>query len=408
MNWHNIDPILPMLAHAFDSSAAMHHFAGRTAAGGSHAPFTHCRRQSVNYVPTKRCTATYLLSQEAAAWQTIGVVEVLPDRVEHRLFTDDPRLANLATAMDTRTLSTQYAAEYAGLGQIDGVTPVRYKPGSRCTLRYQTHSESGAGFCFGKLLAQDSAEIAQAVDDLFRASQTTPALPSVAQPLAYWPELQMVVQAAVSGQELHDLAFDAQKDVALRLNLLHAAGRASAALHRSEIVVPGAQKTLVGDLALLEEHKPALRQINPPLANRFDETLGLLHERSQEQEELTAVVSHGALRTDQFMVEGGRLVLIDLDSLCWSSPARDLGNFLAYLSWKSLRQPQHALFIGLGQAAFLEGYQSLRALPNARWLAHYTAASMLKILGRRYSGLTHREWPLTESLLDMAVALIHS
>ncbi|MCB9157947.1 MAG: phosphotransferase [Caldilineaceae bacterium] len=398
MNWHNIDPTLPHLSHVFDSSAAMHRFAQQ--------PSMRCRRQSIEYIPGTRCTATYLLSQEDAAWQTIGVVEIEPAGIEHRLFTEDPLLASLPTAMDANRLTAHFAVDHAALGQIDAVIPVRYKPGSRCTLRYHTRTQGAQSFCFGKLLAKDSAEIAQAVDDLYRASQSTPELPGVAQPLAYWPELNMLVQAAVAGAELHDLAFDPQQKLADRISWMRTAGRAAAALHSAAIDVTGQPQTLAGDLVALDEYKPALRQINPHLADRFEAAIALTAKTAHPQRELASVLSHGALRTDQFMVEGDHLVLIDLDSLCWSSPARDLGNFLAYLTWKALRQPHHAAFIQLGQQAFLEGYQTFRALPDAQWISHYHVASILKVLGRRYTGLTYREWPLTEQLLDIAVGLI--
>ncbi len=83
-----------------------------------------------------------------------------------------------------------------------------------------------------------------------------------------------------------------------------------------------------------------------------------------------------------------------------------LGNFQAYLTWKALRQPQHATFIQHAQQAFLTGYQTLRSLPDTDWLAFYEAASILKIVGRRYTGLTYQEWPLTEQLLEQAVRMM--
>ena len=335
------------------------------------------------------------------------MVNVEPDGVAHRLFTDDPQLSGLATALDATRLTTQFAMQQTDLGQIEAVVPVRYKPGSRCTLRYQMQTEHGQTNYFGKLLAQGGAELSHAVDDLYRASQQTPELPEIAQPLAYWPDLQMLVQAAVSGHELHDLAFDPQQDLRTRVEWMHAAGRASAALHDAAVDIAGAPQTLVGDLTALNQYQPALRQLNPNLASRFDEAIATIDEVARQQQELTPVVSHGALRTDQFMIEEDHLVLIDLDSLCWSSPARDLGNFLAYLTWKALRQPQHAAFIQLGQQAFLEGYQAYRELPDTHWLMLYQVASILKVLGRRYTNLTYREWPLTEQLLDIAIQMVH-
>jgi hypothetical protein len=57
--------------------------------------------------------------------------------------------------------------------------------------------------------------------------------------------------------------------------------------------------------------------------------------------------------------------------------------------------------------AFLAGYAQRRLLPEDEWLACYQAASIFKIIGRRYSGLTVAEWPLTSQLLDLALAMIN-
>jgi len=409
MNWHNLDPALPRLADAFDSQALIEQVAQQSCS-------TRGRRQSIDYVPGSHCTTTYLLTDDNASWQTIGVVHVTTNDVHYRLFTDDPQLASLGTAMNTQALTRHFAIDgstdggiHRGeLGPLATVTPVRYKPGSRCTLRYQTERADGQESFFGKLLAHESAEIAQAVDDLYRASQETPLLPAVARPLAYWPELQMLVQAAVMGEELHDLLFDTERALATRIGWLYAAGQATAALHSTHIDIAAPPQTLTGDLIALDEYQPALCQLDPQLADRFVDAIDIVAERAGRQSELHPTVSHGALRTDQFMIEKEQLVLIDLDSLCLSSPARDLGNFLGYLTWKALRQPQHAAFLQRGQAAFLDGYRSIRPLPDADWITLYQVASMLKIIGRRYTGLTYREWSLTGQLLEIGLGMVQA
>ena len=114
------------------------------------------------------------------------------------------------------------------------------------------------------------------------------------------------------------------------------------------------------------------------------------------------VASHGTMRTDQFLLQGDRLAMIDLDSYCWANPARDLGNFLAYLCWKAIRQREHAHFIERAGQAFLEGYFSVQGDIDERWLSVYQAASLLKIAGRRFRSLTYLEWPLTIHLIQLA------
>jgi aminoglycoside phosphotransferase (APT) family kinase protein len=119
------------------------------------------------------------------------------------------------------------------------------------------------------------------------------------------------------------------------------------------------------------------------------------------------VASHGALRTDQFMIEQDLIALIDLDSFCWANPARDIGNFLAYLRWKAMRQPHYATFIERGERAFLAGYATARAIPVKEWLVHYEAVALLKIVGRRFRNLVVQEWPLAVRLLDVALAMLN-
>ncbi len=416
MNWLTIDNDLPALAFAFNGAAVAQRFAqqwpARQAKPPAPAGVKFCRRQDVHYVPATSCVSTYSLSVEeadAAPWPTIGVVEVTPADMQHRLFTEDPQLLGLAQAADVDVMAQPVLALMGAQHQAEGAqlfaaTPVRYKPGARCTLRYELHTAHGRKSCFGKLFAHDGAHLWQTVSALYQASQHEPELPRIPQPLAYWPGMEMLLQAAVAGAELHTLAFDPKIDAATRGGWLRAAGRCIAALH-AYAGIEAPRRTFAANLAELDEYRLALRQANPALADRYSAAIATLHDGNNRLQEPAPVVSHGALRTDQFMLQDNQLVLIDLDSVCWANPAHDLGNLLAYLTWKALRQPQHAAFIQFAQQEFLAGYRTLRTLPDAGWLSFYQAASMLKIVGRRYSGLTYQEWPLTEQLLDKAVRI---
>jgi Ser/Thr protein kinase RdoA (MazF antagonist) len=99
-------------------------------------------------------------------------------------------------------------------------------------------------------------------------------------------------------------------------------------------------------------------------------------------------------------------VIVDLDGLCWASPARDAGNFCASLRWKAIREPHHAAFIEHGIASFMDGYASVRTTPDEHWMDRYTAGSMLKIAARRFRKLNVSEWPLIPQLLDEAHELL--
>ena len=452
MNWPNIDPLLPDLPLLFDSNAIRQRFeqqwprewprewTGESGTAASDVTVLTCRRQEINYRPATSCLATYSMTVKQAdgvSWPTIGVVEVTPRGVNQRLFVADPALPGLAGAVDGQVMQERFNA-FAGQGGQSSLietctaTPIRYKPGARCTYRYDLRTAAGTASYFGKVVARHSAQLWATIVTLDQTSQQptdaaiAQALPRIAPPVVYWPELQMVVQAAVAGAELHNAAFDKQFPEALRVDWLWAAGRSSAALHGlaghgspaaalfAELALP--QPTLLDDLADLAGYCPAIRQANLGLADWFETVVAAITALSRQAREATPVLSHGALRTDQFMLAAGyrgngvgrndRLALIDLDGVCWANPARDLGNFLAYLTWKAMRQPDHAAFIQQAQQAFLAGYAALGALPDQEWINLYQAASLLKILGRRYTGLTVQEWPLTEQLLKQAVQLV--
>jgi hypothetical protein len=113
--------------------------------------------------------------------------------------------------------------------------------------------------------------------------------------------------------------------------------------------------------------------------------------------------SHGALRTDQFLVgDDGGLVLMDLDGFCSATPARDIGNLLAYLDWRVIRRPRDAALVDRARSAFLDGYAALGFLPESSWLGLFRATSMLKIAGRRLESFSFEEWELVPELIDAA------
>ena len=72
----------------------------------------------------------------------------------------------------------------------------------------------------------------------------------------------MLFQAAVTGAELHTLAFDPEIDPVTRVDWLRAAGRCIAALHSYE-GIEAPQRSFANNLAELAEYQPALRQADP-------------------------------------------------------------------------------------------------------------------------------------------------
>lgn len=407
----------PVITNGFRACAGLNH---NEAAPGQTWQVTHC--QHLRYQPGVRCTATYTLRQERPRQpphQTIGVVDCTPAGLHYRPFTQDEALPWLTAAADPAvmaerlaTLATE-ATDAPSPPSTWRVTPIRYRPGERCAFQYSRQSATGVRAYFGKLLRQPHPQRVAALPRLHTLAQQDATLPRLPCPLAYWPDLHLLIQPAIIGGEFHAVVFDETLPITARASWFHRMGVTVAALHAMPpLDLP--LRTVADEWPELLAAQPLIEQLLPTLAPDYGATLAALMATAAALPLVTPVVCHGALRTDQFLFsQTGQCVpataelrLIDLDTLCLADPACDLGNGLAYLTWKAIRQPHHADLIRQGSVAFLAGYRTVRRLPADAALAFYQALALLKIAGRRFANLSYREWPLTPALVQAAATFL--
>ena len=363
--------------------------------------------QDVKYRPSERCVTTYELlveQPESSAKRTIGVLEFTPEGVLPRLYTADDRLPWLTLTTDLNHMQ-QLFSELSGVGgqvTLLEIFPVRYAPGLRCVFRYTLQTPSGKQVFYGKSFSGGAEKLMNTLMDLHKSSQENEDMPQISAPVAVWPEMEMILQTAVpDGIEFTQFIYDQAHEASDRENWIVKAGRALGEFH-NDATAPGETKTVYDDLQDLQEYTVIIAKVRPDLAVKYEEVIQLILTKVDHFKEPKPLAGHGAMRTDQFILQGDRLAMIDLDGYCRANPARDLGNFLAYLCWKAVRQPEHAEFIERAGRAFLEGYLTVQGDIDERWLSVYQAASLLKIAGRRFRSLTYREWPLVIHPIKLA------
>jgi aminoglycoside phosphotransferase (APT) family kinase protein len=367
--------------------------------------------QDLKYRPSQGCVTTYemfVVKADSAPERTIGVLEFTPDGVLPRLYTADDRLPWLSRATDMYEMQRLFAELPGFDGQIKllEIFPVRYKPGLHCVIRYTVQTPSGKEVFYGKSFSGNAERLMKVLMDLHKSSQENEAMPLISSPVAVWPEMEMILQAAVpDGIEFTHFIYDQRYEASERENWMVKAGRALGVFHNNS-TAPSETKTVYDDLQDLHEYTVIIAKVRPDMAVKYEEVIQLILSKADRFKEPKPVASHGAMRTDQYILQGDRLAMIDLDSYCWANPARDLGNFLAYLCWKAIRQPEHAEFIERAGRAFLEGYLTVQGNIDKRWLSVYQAASLLKIAGRRFRSLTFLEWPLVIHLIQAAFSAI--
>ncbi|HET9590142.1 MAG TPA: phosphotransferase [Anaerolineales bacterium] len=370
--------------------------------------------QDVKYRPSHRCVTTYELivgKPDGSPERTIGVLEFTPEGVIPRLFTADDRLPWLAMATDMNEMQQRFCelpvlAEYGDQIKLWEIFPVRYKPGLHCVIRYTVQTPSGNKMFYGKSFSGNAEQLMKTITDLHKSSQENPDMPLISVPVSIWPDMEMILQSAVpNGIEFTHFIYDQRYEVSVRESWMVKAGRALGVFHNNS-TAPSETKTVYDDLRDLHEYTLIIAKVRPDLAAKYEEVIQQIITKVDHFREPKSVASHGAMRTDQFILQGDRLAMIDLDSYCWANPARDLGNFLAYLCWKAIRQPEHAQFVEGAGRAFLEGYLGVHEDIDERWLSVYQAASLLKIAGRRFRSLTYLEWPLVIHLIQGAFSAI--
>jgi hypothetical protein len=405
------DSALPALSLAFDLDALSSRFEELwERRDGQHRVVGRCKRKDTWYEPGVRYVAAYELTgggPDGTNPRTFGVLDVHPSGGTHRLFPDDPELPALVSATSGDGMRERLVALSADVGRPEVVddceiTPVRYKPGQRCVLRYDVSSQGKHAVLFGKLVAAGGERLMATLVTLHKARETTPTLPRVPRPLFYWSDLGLVMQSEVTAPTLTVRALDVSSPAGARARWMHSAGSGLAALHRT-VTARGPRRTFQEDAHDLRDFGALFSQLAPDLADRFHDAVAAICSYALASTEPAPVASHGALRTDQFLVDDDRgLVMMDLDGFCWATPARDIGNLLAYLDWRAIRRPEDAALVDEARRAFLEGYAATAPLPVSPWLAAFRAASMLKIAGRRFRSLSFDEWALVPKLLEAA------
>src|SRR6266498_1486807 len=363
--------------------------------------------QDLKYRPSHRCVTTYEMiigKADSLPERTIGVLEFTPEGVLPRIYTADERLPWLSVATDMGEMQRRFS-ELPGYDQpikLLEISPIRYKPGLHCVIRYTVETDSGKEMFYGKSFAGNAERLMKTLIELHKSSQENPEMPLITAPVAVWPEMEMILHAAVrDGIEFTNFAYDQAYDESVRESWMVKAGRALGVFHNNS-TAPSETKTVYDDLRDLHEYTLIIAKVRSDLGTKYEEVIQQIITKVDHFKEPKAVASHGAMRTDQFIIQGDRLAMIDLDSYCWANPARDLGNFLAYLCWKAIRQPEHAQFVERAGRAFLEGYLSVHEDIDEKWLSVYQAASLLKIAGRRFRSLTYLEWPLVIHLIQAA------
>jgi thiamine kinase-like enzyme len=281
----------------------------------------------------------------AAGWRAY-----LPDlRVQLELRPPDAALPSLPMLTDpeqARVLLEQSiraaAPNYQDL-RIAACAPkiMRYTPGSRCTILYRLTYPAGLaeGRGWPELVVAKTykggkgkhayAGMRALWDSPFREHGGV----TLAEPLAYLPELNVLVQGPIrEEQTLQELIASAVRaNTPVALDELYGFVRRTAAglagLHRSEVRF-GAVRTWEDELAEVRSVVDDIASAVPAVAAAAEPLLAQLEALAAQHPADPIMTIHGTFRPGQALIYQGQIGFIDFDSFCQAEPALDLSLFL--------------------------------------------------------------------------------
>ncbi|QBD82190.1 hypothetical protein EPA93_41910 [Ktedonosporobacter rubrisoli] len=395
-------------------------------------------------------------------------LDLLPSGVLHlpdlglsaQAFPADSNLPALAASCDTARNGPLFAAlQSAARVQLEdpawrlisaSASPVRYKPASRCVLRYHLQLERTTATSeptrrtltlFGKVYANPAqAHSTQTWQQQLYAEQAgRESVPWLPRPLGLLADLGLTLNEAIEPPSTNG-PDDIWKTLrtglrALQPHILQDRGGVI-----KQIIIPEAELRLTAK-ALAQLHTSTL-QLNPTLlrtvakeAKRAQERARLIMAKNPEQaeriEQLVQQLSscleqlqpeayrpaHGGFKPSQLLFHSQHVFIVDFDGFCLADPALDVGYFLAYLRPSGLwyKRPGMRQWFEGAAAVFRSAYQqamsvhgvdptTIGAIVDRSQL--YEAALLFKIATRRVNRLNSpRPQELSTMLAEIATCL---
>lgn len=329
--------------------------------------------------------------------------------------------------------------------------PVRYKPASRCVIRYDlTLSRAGADMpsqqfsIFGKVYADPAqARTVQGLTQQLYAEQMTllgttlagftQQTPFLPRSLAFSASAGLVLTEAVRplapGSRLRTGTSVLQpriiqerggKTVSAQLpaDELRLAALALARLHTSQ-VAPGQHTLRPGakEAKRARERAALLSGYYPLLAADVQDLVQTLAQRLETLQPTMYRPAHGGFKASQLLYLDQTISVVDFDGFCLADSALDVGYFLAYLRPSSLWYGRQGTRLWFEAAAdiftttYAHAMHDLGVSPEeTAGILHrshtYTAALLFKIATRRVNRLNSpRPQELAEILRDIASSL---
>jgi len=285
-----------------------------------------------------------------------------------------PRLGKVTNSETVRPVMTEFLERVKPGAKIESIAAqrVKYLPEISCILRYEANVGEERPFSiYGKVQhskrGETTYQVMKALWDLPARSEGELVL---AEPLAYYPDEALLLQSALEGEEV---AGDRHSEIFLAQ--CEAAGRMVGHIHASKISV-GQPHNVDLELERLYRRLDEFKLSAPRAYMLIRGLLTQIAARAERVPPEVAVPSHGDYKYNQFLFDGQRFGMIDVEYFVQAEPSFDLGKYCGHLwpaspkDWTDSAQAKEARRI------FLDAYLRVRPKYEGRRFSIYEALSL--------------------------------
>lgn len=263
------------------------------------------------------------------------------------------------------------------------VSPVRYKPASRCVLLYFLHLYHPASrartllMIYGKVYAdaQQASRVHALQQELYTQQEQEEEQPLLPLPLGIVEDLHLTLTESAGAWDMPGLqavpairllqpaivtgpggAFEYAK---IPTDLLDSTGRGLARLHTSTVRPAGSPRTGAKEAKRARERAGLIAGYYPDQAEEVQQLAQTLATRMEQAEPEEYLPAHGGFKASQLLFSRAQVFVVDFDGFCLADPALDVGYFLAYLRPSGLWYQRQGMRVWFTQAAqaFKEAYK---------------------------------------------------
>lgn len=322
-----------------------------------------------------------------------------------RKLTGLPKLAD-ADCLKLEVLPPVIAANFGSDWQIKSLAHqiIHYVAEHTCTVRVAAKLQNSATgeaqsvVLFGKTYYNhDGAETFARMRQLSESEACQSGRLTLAQPLAYQPEIQTLWQMGLPGDSLYEHESVGEQFFAL----LESAAESLAVLHQTP--VSSSRTVSVADLlAKFDDVERMVALIKPELSSSLRSLLDRLRNQVGQIGGRPTATLHGDLHLKNFFVTGKQVALIDLDNVCAGDPLLELGSFIASLFYRQLAQQKPAEHSRTMADVFIRAYSAASRTINRSNLDWHIAAALIAERAYRCVTRLKSERP---SLLEEVIVL---